>query len=418
MPANTSKATLFPILMVNFIDALGFSVVIPFMVVIVLKLGGHEVVYGFMSATYSFFQLIGSPVLGNWSDRYGRKKILLLSEAGTFIAWLIFLLGLIIPNHQINLHNDLAGNFMFSIPLLLIFLGRAIDGLTGGNMSVANAYVADISVKDDRKRNFGRMAAASNLGFILGPLLAGLLGATALGNILPVIVTALISLIALGVIYFRIHEPREKKSIEVVPGIAPVKQTTFKGLKAVLKLPYVPYFLILYFLIFLGFNFFYVGFPVYAAGKMHWSVLKLGIFFSFLSGMMVLVEGPVMGYIAKRISGAALVIAGSVILCGCFVLLTFDNIVIIYFAALLFAIGNGIMWPSFIALLSNTGNENVQGMIQGFAGSAGSLASIIGLVTGAFLYHILGSGLFMITAAFLLLIAFLAIPLVNIEKKM
>jgi DHA1 family tetracycline resistance protein-like MFS transporter len=418
MPASTPKATLFPILMVNFIDALGFSVVIPFMVVIVLKLGGHEVVYGFMSATYSFFQLIGSPVLGNWSDRYGRKKILLLSEAGTFIAWLIFLLGLIIPNHQINLHNSLTGNFIFSIPLLLIFLGRAIDGLTGGNMSVANAYVADISVKDDRKRNFGRMAAASNLGFILGPLLAGLLGATALGNILPVIVTAIISLVALIVIYFRIHEPKEKKNIAAAPGVTALKQTTFKGLKAVFKLPYIPYFLILYFLIFLGFNFFYVGFPVYAAGKMHWSVLKLGIFFSFLSGMMVLVEGPVMSYISKRFSGAVLVIAGSLILCGCFVLLTFNNIVIIYFAALLFAVGNGIMWPSFIALLSNTGNENVQGMIQGFAGSAGSLASIIGLVTGAFLYHILGSGLFIITAAFLLLIAFLAIPLIQIEKRM
>lgn len=412
MTSSTSKATLFPILLVNFIDALGFSVVIPFLVVIVLKLGGHEVVYGFLSATYSFFQLIGAPILGNWSDKFGRKKILLLSEAGTFVAWLIFLTGLIIPNQQIKLTN----NLIFSIPLLLIFLGRALDGLTGGNMSVANAYVADISVKDDRKQNFGRMAAASNMGLIFGPLLAGLLGATILGNILPVIVTAFISLIALLVIWLRIREPQVKK--EAVPGPILIKQTNLKGLKEVFNLPYVPYFLILYFLIFLGFNFFYVGFPVYAAGQLHWNVLKLGIYFSFLSGTMVLIEGPVLSFIAKRVSGAVLVITGSLILCTCFVLLKFESMVLIYSSALLFAIGNGIMWPSFIALLSNTGNAHVQGKIQGFAGSAGSLASIIGLISGAFLYHTLGSNLFLVTAAFMLLIAFAAIPLIAIEKKM
>ncbi|SDD73365.1 Predicted arabinose efflux permease, MFS family [Mucilaginibacter pineti] len=418
MPSTQTKPTLFPILLVNFIDALGFSVVIPFLVVIVIKLGGHELVYGFLSATYSFFQLIGAPILGNWSDKFGRKKILLISEAGTFIAWLIFLVGLVIPNHQLKINTGFAGNILFSLPLLMIFLGRALDGLTGGNISVANAYVADISVKDDRKRNFGKMAAASNLGLIFGPLLAGLLGATALGNILPVVVTAFISLVALSVIYFKVQDRAAKPVSKATPGIIPTKQTTFKGLKSVLKLPYVPYFLILYFLIFLGFNFFYVGFPVYAAGQLHWSVLQLGIFFSFLSGMMVLMEGPVMGYLSKRISGAALVIAGSTILCGCFVLLRFDSIVYIYAGALLFAIGNGIMWPSFIALLSNTGTEHVQGMIQGFASSAGSLASIIGLISGAFLYHTLGANLFLLTAGFMLLIAFLAVPLIKIEKKM
>jgi MFS family permease len=395
------KTPLFPILLVTFIDALGFSIVIPFMVVIVLKLGGHEVVYGLLSATYSFFQLIGSPILGSWSDKFGRKKILLVSEGGTFIAWVIFLIGLLLPNQQTSL---------FSIPLFFIFLGRALDGLTGGNVSVANAYVADISAHEDRKKNFGKMAAASNMGLIFGPLLAGILGATAMGNTLPVIATALTSLVAVFVIYFGIHTDKHTDK-QVIPTVE------LNRLSTVLKLPYVPYFLILYFLIFLGFNFFYVGFPVYAAGELHWSVLQLGIFFAFLSGMMVLVEGPVLTFLAKRFSGASLVITGSLILCICFILLKFNNIVLIYTGALLFAVGNGIMWPSFIALLSNTGDEHVQGMIQGFAGSAGSLASIIGLISGAFLYHIVGSGLFVITATFMFLIAFAAIPLIKIEKS-
>jgi len=406
------KTPLLPILLVTFIDALGFSIVIPFMVVIVLKLGGHEVVYGLLSATYSFFQLIGSPILGAWSDKFGRKRILLISEGGTFIAWVIFLIGLLLPNQQTSL---------FSIPLFFIFLGRALDGLTGGNVSVANAYVADISSHEDRKKNFGKMAAASNLGVIFGPLLAGILGATPMGNTLPVIATALTSLVAVFVIYFSIQTNKvELDHLPTVPKQADKKvipAVELNRLSTVLKLPNVPYFLTLYFLIFLGFNFFYVGFPVYAAGELHWSVLQLGIFFAFLSGMMVLVEGPVLTFLAKKFSGASLIITGSLILCICFILLKFNNILLIYTGALFFAIGNGIMWPSFVALLSNTGDEHVQGMIQGFAGSAGSLASIIGLVSGAFLYHIVGPGLFVITATFMLLIAFAAVPLIKIEKS-
>src|ERR1700712_470663 len=93
---STVYNSLLPILMVNFIGAMGFSIVLPFMVIIVLKLGGNALVYGLLGATYSFFQLIGAPVLGSWSDRIGRRKILLVSEAGTFLGWLIFLAGLLL----------------------------------------------------------------------------------------------------------------------------------------------------------------------------------------------------------------------------------------------------------------------------------------------------------------------------------
>jgi DHA1 family tetracycline resistance protein-like MFS transporter len=429
-PSDQKGGYLFPILLVNFIGSLGFSIVLPFLVVIVLKFGGNEVVYGFLGATYSFFQLIGAPVLGNWSDRVGRRKILLLSEAGTFIAWIIFLIGLLLPNHKTGIHLGGTTGFIFSIPLVLVFFARALDGITGGNISVANAYLADVSAKKDRKQNFGKMSASANLGFILGPLLAGLLGVTSWGSILPVAAAVLISLTGLIVIYFKI---RESHIITDNSTVRPNKNSFtdqqdkiilkphsngFAGLLSVLKLPSVCYFMVLYFLIFLGFNFFYVSFPVYVAGQLHWSVLQLGIFFSFLSGALVLVQGPVLSFCAKHFSGAVLVITGSALLSICFILLRFNNIVVIYTGALFFALGNGLMWPSFNALLSNTGNENTQGKIQGFASSSGSLASIIGLICGAFLYHTLGAGLFLLTAVFMLIIAFLAIPLIKIEKKM
>ena len=412
---TTTKPKLFPILLVTFIDMLGMSVVLPFLVVIVLKMGGNALTYGLLGATYSVFQLIGAPLLGNWSDTAGRKKILLISEIGTFIGWLIFIAGLLIAPANPSVATANHGNLVFSIPLLLIFLARAIDGLTGGSISVANAYLADISEKKDRKKNFGKISAASNMGLIFGPLMAGLLGATVLGNLLPVIATALISFVAVFVVYFYIHESRFKNS-EKQPEAA--KQPTKKDVFKVFKIDGVPYFLLLYFLIYLAFNFFYIAFPVYAADELKWSVLQLGVFFSFLSGALVVVQGPLLTYLSKYFSGAALVIAGGFLLAICFVCLTFNNIVIMYTGALFFALGNGLMWPSFVALLSNTGNDDTQGAIQGVASAAGSLASIAGLVSGAFLFNLLHSNIFFVTAAFMAGIALLSIPLIKKEKAM
>jgi len=417
---TTIKPKMFPILMVTFIDMLGMSVVLPFLVIIVLNMGGNEYTYGLLGAMYSIFQLIGAPVLGNWSDKIGRKKILLLSEIGTCLGWVIFIVGLLLPP-KLTATLHINGAIVFSIPLILIFVARALDGLTGGSISVANAYVADISKREDRKKNFGTISAASNLGIIFGPLLAGLLGATKLGNLLPVIATALISFIAIFVIYFYVHESRILKVAantmnQPEPESKEKKRRKDLPVFKVFKIPMVPYFLLLYFLIYLAFNFFYVAFPVYAAGQLKWSVLQLGIFFSFLSGALVIVQGPLLSFLGKKFSGASLVICGCFLLAVCFTCLTISSTVIMYVGALFFALGNGIMWPSFVALLSNTGDENTQGSIQGTASSAGSFASIIGLVSGAFMFNIFHESIFFVTAGFMVLIALLSIPLIKMEK--
>ena len=167
---------LYPILLVNFIGTLGFSIVLPFLVFLVKDFGGNAIIYGMLGATYSAFQLIGAPLLGKWSDVYGRKKVLLLSNAGTLVGWILFFIALLLPDQKFGLDTLLFGTFTMSLPLLVLFLARAIDGITGGNISVANAYLADISSEKSRSGNFGKMAMSSNLGFILGPAIAGILG--------------------------------------------------------------------------------------------------------------------------------------------------------------------------------------------------------------------------------------------------
>ena len=167
MQETKNKISIFPILLINFIGALGFSVVLPFMVFMVTEFGGNAFVYGISGAIYPFFQLFGGPVLGKWSDIYGRKKILLLSQGGTVLGWVIFMTSFFIPvNTLFSFSTKLAGSIVITIPLLILFLARATDGITGGNISVANAYLADITTDADRNKNFGKLSVASNLGFI------------------------------------------------------------------------------------------------------------------------------------------------------------------------------------------------------------------------------------------------------------
>ena len=138
-----ARPSLYPILAVTFVGSLGFSIVLPFLVFLVTRLGGNAVIYGVVGATYSVFQLVGAPILGRWSDRVGRKKVLLLSQLGTLAAWGIFLFALTLPVRPLfAVDSSVLGTFTLTVPLAVLFVARALDGLTGGNVSVANAYLA------------------------------------------------------------------------------------------------------------------------------------------------------------------------------------------------------------------------------------------------------------------------------------
>ena len=411
------QVSLFPILLVNFIGTLGYSIILPFLIILVIRFGGDELIYGIMGATYSFFQLIGAPILGNWSDRYGRKKILLLSQVGTFLAWVLFIVALLIPDTKLFNMNTSSGSLLLTMPLVILFLARALDGITGGNVSVANAYLADVTTEDDRKKNYGKMAAAANLGFIIGPAMAGVLGATVFGELLPVTAAMIISLIAIFVIAFIMPEsnpcilskPVDAKRINKIFGqeqkdcykLTGAEKVSFRN---VLRLKNIPFMLLLYFLIFLAFNFFYVAFPIHAIQGLNWNLLKLGVFFSLMGLILVLVEGFVLGKISGKYSDGTLTIAGSILLGLGFFLFTSENEILIFAAVILFSGGNGIMWPSFLSQLSKVAGQKYQGAVQGFASSAGSLASIIGLIAGGFIYGFLGVKTFLIPGFLFLLI--------------
>jgi MFS family permease len=421
------QSQLFPLLLVNFIGTLGFSIVLPFLVFLVRDFGGNAIAYGILGATYSAFQLIGAPILGKWSDVYGRKKILLLSNAGTLIGWIFFLVALFLPVEKFTVDNALVGTFVISLPLLVLFLARAIDGITGGNISVANAYLADISSNENRSRNFGKMAVSQNLGFIVGPALAGILGGTIYGAILPVSAALILSLVTIIVIGFRLKESKPGPPEILVQEEGTIRKVFSQECKDcfdnenpkklkfrdVFKLKHIPYLLVLYFLIFLGFNIFYASFPIHAAIGLKWSVTQLGIFYAVLSGIMVVIQGPVLRKALKKFSEQKLVIIGSVILGTNFILFMSNITFVIYGAVILFALGNGLMWPSFMSILSKRAGTTLQGAVQGVAGSFGSLASIIGLILGGTLYNLIGATTFLVSAGVIFTAFIMSFRLLN-----
>ncbi len=399
--------------------ALGFSIVLPFLVFLVTKWGGNALIFGLLGATYSAFQFIGAPILGRWSDLYGRRKILLLSQLGTLGSWMIFLAAFFLPVTILNdVNSPFLGEFTLTLPLLVIFLARAADGLTGGNVSVANAYLADISDESTRSENFGRMALSGNLGYILGPALAGLLGASVWGEVVPVATALMISLAATLIIWFGLKETRmgplhedpqacklrkifgqEHKECYQLEGSQKIPLRKIFGLKD------IPSLMAINFLVMLGFSFFYVLFPVNAAIGLGWSIFQTGSFLAILSLLMVIVQGPVLSRVSKIWQDRTLALFGSLVLAAGFALFVSTNELMIYLGAALIALGNGLMWPSVLALVANRAGDQYQGTVQGFAGSSGAIASIFGFVGGGFLYTLLGAWEFLVAAVIILLVA-------------
>lgn len=196
---------LIPILFLSFMNTIGFSILIPVLPFLVERYGGGPILYGVLLSLYPVFQFIGSPVLGALSDTYGRKPILLISHGGTFFGWLLFVGALHLPNIYV---------WTVALPLIGIGLARVADGITGGNISVASAYVSDIVRPEGRSKAFGMIGATFGFGMLVGPVMGGLVLATPFGFSGVGMLAAIVSLITLIIMYVWLPEslPLSKRS--------------------------------------------------------------------------------------------------------------------------------------------------------------------------------------------------------------
>ena len=214
-----------PILLLSFVNVLGFSLLIPVIPEVLQFFTGvsRGFLYGLFLTAYALSQFFAAPYFGRLSDRFGRRPLLLLSQTGTLLSRVIFALAYFIPKD--------AAFFGLSLPLLVIAVSRVLDGLTGGNISVAQAYVSDRTSSEEKTKAFGLVGAVFGIGFLIGPALGGLSVSTSIHFLGTCILAFFVSLVTLLWIYFGLPEslPKSKRSREKPPLTAMF--TTFLRLK-------------------------------------------------------------------------------------------------------------------------------------------------------------------------------------------
>ncbi len=266
---------LFSIILVVFIDLLGFSLILPLLPYYAETFQANQTVTGILIASYALMQLIGAPILGRLSDRFGRRPVLLISVFGTFLGFL--LLG-------------------FANALWMLFASRILDGLTGGNLSVAQAYISDVTDEKSRSKGLGMIGAAFGLGFIIGPVTGGLLSQW--GYSVPAFAAAAISFINLILIYAWLPESltEEKRSqmTEKRPAI------TFNALIVAFKRPFTGSILITRFFFGLAFAIFQTIFSLYALTKFNLTARDTGFVLTYVGVLSVIVQGFLVGRLTNR----------------------------------------------------------------------------------------------------------------------
>ena len=274
-----------------FVDLVGFGLIIPLLPFYAQTFGANDIVVGLLVASYAAAQLLGGPLLGRLSDRYGRRPILLVSIFGTLLGFL--LLGL-------------AG------ALWMIFLSRIIDGLTGGNITVAQAYLSDISDEKNHSKAFGVIGAAFGLGFIIGPAAGGLLSAGGNYN-LPAFIAVGLAAINLLLVFFLLPESLtpELRAAMAVRGARPA--FTLGALWSALSKPRVGPLLHIRFFYGLAFAMFQSIFSQYAS-RLGLSVQTTGFVLTYVGVLAVFMQGFAVARLNKRFDDRMLIFASAGVL--------------------------------------------------------------------------------------------------------
>jgi len=270
------KKRLFSILLVVFIDLLGFSLILPLLPYYAETFNASEFVTGLLIAVYALMQLIGAPILGRLSDRYGRRPILLISVFGTFIGFLLF---------------------GFATTLWMLFAARILDGITGGNLSVAQAYISDVTDAKNRAKGLGLIGAAFGFGFIIGPVTGGIL--SQYGYNVPAFVAAGLALINFILIYTWLPESLTKEKREKL-GEQKKPSVTLDALITALKRPFTGSLLITRFFFSLAFAIFQTIFSLYALAKFNLSARDTGFVLTYVGVLSVFVQGFLIGRLTNR----------------------------------------------------------------------------------------------------------------------
>ncbi|MFN2455789.1 MAG: MFS transporter [Pyrinomonadaceae bacterium] len=362
------RSPLVVIFITVFIDLVGFGIVIPVLPYYVegTKFNATPRAVGLLFASYSVMQLIFSPILGRLSDKHGRRPVLLLSIIGSGFAFLI--LG-------------------FANSLWMLFAGRIFDGITGGNISTAQAYIADVTTAENRAKGLGLLGAAFGLGFIFGPAIGGILSEWGIG--VPFFFAAGLAFANATLLYFTLPETVTPDH----PARTSVATTgRFSLLLESLKQARLAYVLSIYFLIIVAFSIMTTSFAFFTMYRFGYDAKHNGYLFAFVGIIAVLVQGGLIGRLVKRFGEMPLIVAGALMLALSLFAIPYvrpetGGLFALLVACGIFSVGNSLSGPALTSLASKSVGRGEQGTVLGVTQSAASLARVVGPALSAFLIY-------------------------------
>jgi len=380
--ANKNRASLVVIFFTIFIDLMGFGILIPILPTFASRqLGIGNFGIGAIAAVYSLMQFVFNPIIGKYSDRIGRRPVILTTQLLTALSYVIF---------------------SFSNSFALLFFSRMLGGLGGSNIGVAQAYIADITSREDRAKGMGVIGAAFGLGFVFGPLIGALL--SKYGYHIVGLASAGFTLSAFIFAFFRLPESIKEKKLD--------RKIEFKLFdvqlaKKIISHPTIGFIIILYFFIIFAIANIYGTFAIFGYKYFHFTDPQNGELLGITGAVGALIQVVIIKRLAQRMNDRTIVLIGITFMVAGLALIPYgrdfagEAIVIS-----VLAVGTGILQPIIPSVISKHSPQDQQGEILGFSQSVSAFARALGPLWGGLAFDLIGYQFAFLSGAFITLIMF------------
>ena len=379
------------LVLIAVINSMGFGIIIPLLYPYGKKFGVTEHTIGLLTAAFSIAQFFATPVLGSLSDKWGRKPVLIISLIGTAASFILF-----------GLANS----------IVLLFAARILDGLTGGNISVAQAMISDISSPKERAKNFGILGSAFGFGFVIGPAVGGLL--SKFGLKVPFFFAAGIAVTGVLLTMFFLKETNQNKGEKANQQ----HKFTFASLYTVLTKPVIGTAIFTGFLLTMAQFTMLIGFQTFSVDQLKLNPAQIGLFYGGfgISGILMQMLVP---SIKKIISSQATILFISTILClGMMITAGFATAFILFAIAIgIYGLFNGLRNPMLNAIIADHNDDNERGEVMGINQSYASIGQTLGPVTAGLITAISIHSVFFLSSFYILIALLFSIRLISKEKQ-
>jgi multidrug resistance protein len=383
---------LWVLVFIAIINSMGFGIIIPLLYPYGKKFGVTEHTIGLLTAAYSIAQFFATPVLGSLSDKFGRKPLLVISLIGTCASFIIF-----------GLANS----------IFVLFAARILDGLTGGNISVAQAMVSDISSPKERAKNFGILGSAFGFGFVIGPAIGGLL--SKFGMQVPFFFAAGIAILGVLLTLFFLKETNQNKT-----GRSQTKKNHFSfiSLITVLKKPVIGTAVFTGFLLTMAQFTMLIGFQTFSVDELKLNPTQIGLFYGGfgISGILMQMLVPA---VKRIISAQAVILFISTLFClGMMILAGFATGLVLFAISVgIYGLFNGLRNPMLNAIIADHNDGNERGEVMGVNQAYASIGQTLGPVTAGLITAISIHSIFFLSSLYILIALLFSIRLISKEKS-